>query len=149
MIVRPQYRYAAKLLGFSPSLCRSPSHSWYGRIGERISLCLSGEIAQDLGTMKALFNLTNSNSLLYVRGDSRGPQLAWSHWRHIGDTSAKSQPPGYMRLMPQPSRVRIPPSPPEPLENSHTYRAQKRSGDTLEIQLPRSARASCRESLRL
>ncbi len=35
------------------------------------------------------------------------------HWRHIGTTSTKSQPLENTRLIPQPSRVRIPPSPPE------------------------------------
>jgi predicted GH43/DUF377 family glycosyl hydrolase len=35
-VVRPQNRYAPKLLCFSPPRSRPPSHSWYGRIEERI-----------------------------------------------------------------------------------------------------------------
>ena len=56
--VRPQYLYAPKLQGFSPFRSRPPSHSWYGGIGQRISLSLSGNIPQGLATMQALLNLT-------------------------------------------------------------------------------------------
>ena len=36
------------MLGFSPPRSRPPSHSGYGKIEERISLCLTAEMAQHL-----------------------------------------------------------------------------------------------------
>jgi hypothetical protein len=55
-----QYRSAPKLLGFSPSQTRPTNRSWYGNLKRRISLCFSGEITQDLTTMRGLLPLISA-----------------------------------------------------------------------------------------